>query len=128
MIEKSLKSLKSSTIMINDNQSFTAIYMLKEAEPVIVSVIKSLLSYMIGNKSQSFVSKFMHSTIRVGVETEVNKFEKTNAMLRTNQEDVQVVNHLKMIDSSIQLIEEGLECLFRQQIKIRVSLFDVLNN
>ncbi|KAK7257955.1 hypothetical protein RIF29_32306 [Crotalaria pallida] len=46
-----------------------------------------------------------------------NKHEKMNKLQ----------NHLEKLESLIQDLEEGLECLFRLLIKIRVSLLNILN-
>ncbi len=112
--------------MVKTHESIVVVHMLKEAESVTVSVLESLLSCIMGNKSQSLISKLMHSK-KVGLETEANEFEKTNDMLKTSQEDAQVVNYLKAIDSSIEVTEDALECFFRQLIKTRVSLLNILN-
>ncbi|KAK4437573.1 hypothetical protein Salat_0091200 [Sesamum alatum] len=108
-------------------------------ESVAISLLESMLSHIMGTKVQarksgwSLVSKLMLSKkgSYQGEETDLNEFEKVDAVLQMSQEDnTQVdefLNHLKKMDSSIQILEEELELLFRQLIKTRVCLLNILN-
>lgn len=109
-------------------------------------MLESLLSYVIGTKVQSrqsgwsLVSKFMHSkkVSCQGEQTESNEFNKMDTALlsfmniKTNEEDdIKVddfLNNLEKMESSIQILEEGLECLFRRLIKTRVLLLNILSH
>ncbi|KAM1243661.1 hypothetical protein FF1_035143 [Malus domestica] len=59
-------------------------------------------------------------------ETEVNEFSQVDAALHKSADNAQ--NQLEKLESCIQDQEEGLECLFRQLIKTRVSLLNILNH
>ncbi|KAK2665707.1 hypothetical protein Ddye_004281 [Dipteronia dyeriana] len=62
----------------------------------------------------------------------MNGFAKVDAALSTltNKSDniSCVQNQLKELESNIQDLEEGIECLSRHLIKSRVSLLNILNN
>ncbi|KAL1554494.1 hypothetical protein AAHA92_15059 [Salvia divinorum] len=122
MIQKSLKNLRCSASAASENGSI-----LKDAEAVAISILESLLSYVLGTKvnesKRSLLSKLMPSKKVSGSENEFNKVE---SFLQLNQEN-QLVNHIKEMDSDIQVVEEDLESIFRQLIKTRVSLLNILN-
>ncbi|KAG8368021.1 hypothetical protein BUALT_Bualt15G0001900 [Buddleja alternifolia] len=142
MIQKSLKDLRSFTSKQNvlslekDGETVALVCMLKEAESVTVTMIESLLSYVMGTKVQSrrsgwsLVSKLMHSKklSNQSEDADLNEFKKVDSFLQLSQENEELMNHLKEMDSSIQILEEDLECLFRHLIKIRVFLLNSLNH
>ncbi|KAG6405577.1 hypothetical protein SASPL_133168 [Salvia splendens] len=123
MIQKCLKNLRRNTSATCDNGSI-----LKDAESVAISTLESLLSYVLGTKvhesKRSLLSKLMHSK---KVSADKNEFNKVESFLQLNQEN-ELVNHIKEMDSDIQVVEEDLESIFRQLIKTRVSLLNILNN
>ncbi|XP_041999749.1 uncharacterized protein LOC121749226 [Salvia splendens] len=123
MIQKCLKKLRRSASATSENIS-----MLKDAESVAISLLESLLSYVLGTKvhgsKRSLLSKLMHSKKAADNE---NEFNKLDSLLQLNQEN-ELMNHLKEMDSSIQVLEEELEFIFRQFIKARVSLLNILNH
>ncbi|TQE01755.1 hypothetical protein C1H46_012699 [Malus baccata] len=85
----------------------------------------------IGPKSQprswSLVSKMMQSRkVACKEETEANEFTIVDATLHRSADNAQ--SQLEKLESCIQDQEEGLECLFRQLIKTRVSLLNILNH
>ncbi|PIN25737.1 hypothetical protein CDL12_01531 [Handroanthus impetiginosus] len=136
VIQKSLKNLRSfksqrNTISLQKD-------ILKDAESVTLSLFESLLYYVMGTKVQekkngwSLVSKLMHSkkVSPQGEETYLNEFKKMDLFLQLSQENrvEELVNHLKEMESSIQILEDALELLFRQLIKTRVSLLNILNH
>ncbi|KAG6410944.1 hypothetical protein SASPL_129017 [Salvia splendens] len=111
MIQKSLKNLKRSASATSENASI-----LKDAESVAISILESLLSYVLGHESKrSLLSKLIHSKKVSDVENEFNKVE---SFLQLNQES-ELVNHIKEMDSDIQVVEEDLKSIFRQLIKTR---------
>ncbi|KAL2254934.1 UNVERIFIED_CONTAM: hypothetical protein Sindi_0288100 [Sesamum indicum] len=132
MIQKSLKNLRSFRRKENilslekDSETMALDYMLIDAESVTISLLESMLSHVTGTKVQarkpgwSLVSKLMLSKkgSYQGEETDLNEFEKVDAVLQMSREDnTQVdefLNHLKRMDSSIQILEEELELLFRK--------------
>ncbi|KAI3447897.1 hypothetical protein Pfo_004562 [Paulownia fortunei] len=146
IIQKSMKDLRSFRNKHNvaslekDDQTMVLVYMLKDTESVTITMLESLLSYLTGTKMQarqsgwSLVSKLMHSKKVMsyqGEGTHLNEFEKMDAFLQLSLEDIQIeelMTQLKGMDSSIQNLEEELECLFRQLIKTRVFLLNILNH
>ncbi|KAG6405572.1 hypothetical protein SASPL_133163 [Salvia splendens] len=102
--------------------------MIQDAESVAISTLESLLSYVLGTKvhesKRSLLSKLMHSK---KVSADKNEFNKVESFLQLNQES-ELVNHIKEMDSDIQVVKEDLESIFRQLIKTRVSLLNILNN
>ncbi|KAG6407811.1 hypothetical protein SASPL_130810 [Salvia splendens] len=73
---------------------------------------------------RSLLPKLMHSK---KVSADENEFKKVESFLQLNQEN-ELVNHIKEMDSDIQVVEEDLESIFRQLIKTRVSLLNILHN
>lgn len=62
---------------------------------------------------------------------DTNEFKKIDVFLQTGLEGVQaeeLTHLLKETDSSVQNLEEELEFLFRQLIRTRVLLLNILNN
>ncbi|KAG8364442.1 hypothetical protein BUALT_Bualt19G0129300 [Buddleja alternifolia] len=142
MIQKSLKNLRSFTSKQNvlaldkDEQTLALMYMLKEAESVTITMFEFLLSYVTASKAQarqsrwSLVSKMMRNK-KVSYERDLNEFEKIDDFLQMSIEEVQVeelMPHLKEMESSIQNLEEGFECLFRKLIRTKVFLLNILNH
>ncbi|KAL1554492.1 hypothetical protein AAHA92_15061 [Salvia divinorum] len=123
MIRRSLKNLRRCASATSENAS-----MLKVAESVSISMLESLLSYVLGTKvhenKRSLLSKLMHSKT---LSSDENEFNKLDSFLQLNQEN-ELVNHLNEMDSDIQVVEEDLESIFRQLIKTRVSLLNILNH
>ncbi|KAL5791303.1 hypothetical protein ACOSQ2_006191 [Xanthoceras sorbifolium] len=148
-IKKAFRNLMKACSPCNINEEHETITMLREVETVTFTVFESLLSLIIitGPKAQSklsgwssLVSKLVQPK-RVACEEEesnINEFEKMDVALSsfithkstTSKLDniVHVQNQLKELESSIQDLEEGLECLSRPLIKNRVSLLNILNH
>ncbi|XP_021807857.1 uncharacterized protein LOC110751663 [Prunus avium] len=148
-IQKAMKNLKGienrSTFSSpnQDNESIAIVNKLREVEAVTLAVFESLLSFISGPKSQprswSLVSKMMHSKkVACEEEIEANEFAQVDAALnslighktsKTQNKSVEnAQNQLEKLESCIQDQEEGVECLFRQLIKTRVSLLNILNH
>ncbi|CAL2241284.1 unnamed protein product [Prunus armeniaca] len=148
IIQKAMKNLKGinrSTFSSpnQDNESIAIVNKFREVEAVTLAVFESLLPFISGPKSQpsswSLVSKMMHSKkVACEEETEANKFAQVDAALnslighktsKTQNKSVEnAQNQLEKLESCIQDQEEGVECLFRQLIKTRVSLLNILNH
>ncbi|PQM33004.1 uncharacterized protein Pyn_01856 [Prunus yedoensis var. nudiflora] len=99
----------------------------------------SLPSTTTPNSSWSLVSKMMQSKkVVCEEETEVNEFAEVDASLQSlighktskshSQSALNAHNQLEKLDACIQDQEDGLERLFRQMIKTRVSLLNILNH
>ncbi|KAI8553936.1 hypothetical protein RHMOL_Rhmol05G0055500 [Rhododendron molle] len=142
---KNLKSVKSNTTIVSFDKSHEIseiISLLNEVEAATVLEFESLLSYIAGKKVESrvsgfsLVSKLMHrnSIASNEEETNSNAFENFDDALcslnsRSHKTDgvihkENVQNQLGKMESSIQDIEEGLECMFRRLIRARVSLLN----
>ncbi|GMI88022.1 hypothetical protein like AT2G17080 [Hibiscus trionum] len=143
-INKSLKVCKSGFTQL-ENDGEATFSMLREVEGITFTVFESLFSYISGTKMESkstkwsLVSKLMSSK-RVtcdGEATETNGFEKVDAVLcalignktrksgKIGSDDAQL--ELQKLESSSQDLEDGVECLLRLLIKIRVSVLNILS-
>ncbi|KAL0422968.1 UNVERIFIED_CONTAM: hypothetical protein Slati_3319700 [Sesamum latifolium] len=147
MIQRSLKNIRISRSKENflslemDEDTKALVYMLRDTESATSSMLESLLSYAMGTKLQarksgwSLVSKLIPSkkVSHQGEETYLNEFAKVDSFLQLRQENdttqvEELMNLLKEMDSSIQILEEELEFMFRQLIKTRVFLLNILNH
>lgn len=137
-ILKSLKELRSSRSkhaqVASDCEGSDLVHKLKEAESVTISMLESMLSYFLGTKMQARKSGWSLVMTKMTVSKKgehTNEFKRIDAFLQTSLEGVQVeelTTLLKEIDSSVQNLEEELEFLFRQLIRTRVFLLNILNN
>ncbi|XP_050145145.1 uncharacterized protein LOC126620873 [Malus sylvestris] len=128
---KGMKNRSAFSSLNNDNETVSIISKLRDVEAVTLAVFESLLSFISGPKLQpsswSLVSKMMQSKrMACNEETEGNEFSLVDAALHKSADKAQ--NQLEKLESCIQEQEEGLECLFRQLIKTRVSLLNILNH
>ncbi|XP_058216638.1 uncharacterized protein LOC131327492 [Rhododendron vialii] len=147
VIQKSLKDLKSIKTKHTDvvvGKSRETLDSLNEVEAATIGVFETLLSYISGTKAESRFSSVSKLMPRKNVaskdeETKSNVFDKFDAAfhllnnLKMSKSDntmhVENVQHqLGKMESSIQDIEEGLDCLFRRLIKTRVILLNILNH
>ncbi|KAK6240651.1 hypothetical protein SCA6_006040 [Theobroma cacao] len=142
---KSLRDIKSKCrFSPSDHENMGMVSMLREIDEVSLLVFESLLSYVSGANAQSktsswsSVSRFMHSK-RIACNEEANdnnEFEKADSTLSTliktrkssKVSPVNAQNALEKLESSIQDLEEGLDCIIRCLIKTRVSLLNILNH
>ncbi|KAK6131429.1 hypothetical protein DH2020_034832 [Rehmannia glutinosa] len=134
MVNKCIKNLKScnknsTALPDRDNNDLKAIgTMLKEAESLDFSVLKSVLILLSGENGKSnwsLLSKFTQ-TRRVHSEVEqecLNIHKSLKGMDSKN-----MLKQLKTSEMNIQEIEEGLEALFRSLVKTRVSLLNALSH
>ena len=143
------KVLKGMQTKLNSkkNEDVAIVSLLKELEAVTILVFESLLTFIAGSKLQSkssgwfVVSKLVHPK-RIaceGEETDANEFEKVVAALqtlishKTSKVDYSihvqnVQNWMGKLESSIQDVEEVLECFSRCLVKTRVSFLNKLNH
>ncbi|KAK8625260.1 hypothetical protein V6N13_090135 [Hibiscus sabdariffa] len=143
-ILKALKSWKHKEITQTtaSNETGSMVSLLSEVQAVTLGVLQSLLSFTFGAEKESqarrwsFVSKLLH-TKRVGSEGERQINEMANAeasllSLATSKSGMmqieKVQNELKLSECCIQDFEQGLEGLFRQLIKVRVNILNILNH
>ncbi|KAM7255949.1 hypothetical protein ACFE04_011690 [Oxalis oulophora] len=151
-ISKYMESRKKSSKVINnfsknsqkkctsskDSETTAVVRTLEEVNEIIISVFGSLLSFVSVPKSKSnwsIVAKLMKSK-RDLCEDDTNEIVKMEAQLfdLMSGKDAgvgqvqQVLNGLKAIESNIEEIAEELECVFRQLLKNRASLLNILNH
>ncbi|GFP86952.1 hypothetical protein PHJA_000839000 [Phtheirospermum japonicum] len=138
MVNRCIKSSMSSS-----NQTSTALpaigTMLKEAESIDFSILKSVLILLSGEnnkenkKSWSLLSKFTQSSSRVHSEVAQESCDEDLCWLnihksQKNMDGKNMLKQLKTSEMTIQEIEEGLEALFRSLVKTRVSLLNILSH
>ncbi|KAI9182325.1 hypothetical protein LWI28_024217 [Acer negundo] len=140
-IKKALKGGMENKWSSKISEELETITMLREVEAITFAVFESMLSLISGPKASSksgwsLVSKLIHSK-RISCEEEnqetyMNEFAKVDAALSTltgkSDNIICVQNQLKELESSIQDLEEGIECLSRHLIKFRVCLLNIFNN
>ncbi|KAM5562700.1 hypothetical protein ABKV19_017750 [Rosa sericea] len=125
---------KSNFSSLNKDQETIAIIskLMREVEAVTITVFEPILSFISGPKvssSWSFISTMLQSKrVACEEEAEVNEFAEVDAALKSHKSLVNAQNQLNNLESCIQDQEEGLEGLFRQLIKTRVSLLNILNH
>ncbi|CAN6544765.1 unnamed protein product [Malus baccata var. baccata] len=124
---KGMKNRSAFSSPNKDEETISIFSKLRDVEAVTREVFESLMLFISGPKSRSLVSKMMQSKrAACETETEVNEFSQVYAALHKSADNAQ--NQLEKLESCIQDQEEGLECLFRQLIKTRVSLLNILNH
>lgn len=150
VINKSLKELRSkctfSSLDKDHGSEEAMVSMLREVEGVTLAVFESLLSLLSKPKAESksnhwsLISKWMQTKLVEWEEdmTEISEMEMVDAALYAlisrkarktgNMQIEKAQSELGKLGSSIQDLEEGLECLLRRLIKARVSLLNILNH
>ncbi|XP_062021141.1 uncharacterized protein LOC133737637 [Rosa rugosa] len=127
-----LKGVKNSSLN-NDQETIAIVSKLRDIEAVSFTIFESVLSFISGPKSKpsswSLVSKMVQSKrVACDEEAKVNEFAEVDAALKSLKSADNAQNQLSNLESCIQDQEEGLESLFRQLIKTRVSLLNILNH
>ncbi|XP_068323210.1 uncharacterized protein [Pyrus communis] len=132
---KNLKGIDSKTTfssLNNDQETVAIVGKLRDVEAITLAVFESLLSFISGPKSKpgswSIVSKMIPTKKVACEETEANEFAQVDTALHRTSKSNNAQNQLEMLESCIQGQEEGLDNLFRQLIKTRVSLLNILNH
>ncbi|KAL3840140.1 hypothetical protein ACJIZ3_024731 [Penstemon smallii] len=131
-VNKCIKNLKSfnqnSTSLLNKDDDLKAIAkMLKETEALDLSVLKSVLTIVSGEKKQSkqrnwsLLSKFTNAS---RVHSEVEQEQDLSLDINKSRTMQNTLKQLKASEITIQEIEEGLEIFFRSLVKTRVTLLN----
>ncbi|CAA0812473.1 Arabidopsis protein of unknown function (DUF241 [Striga hermonthica] len=138
MVNKYIKNLKTS----NQNSSPTSPIgkILKEAESIDLSILKSLLVVLSGQKDRqskkslsTLLSKFTQSTSRVHSEIDRESGDMDLCSLNIhkstkNADNKAMLIQLRASETIIQEIEECVEALFRTLVKTRVSLLNAISH
>ncbi|XP_030446441.1 uncharacterized protein LOC115669353 [Syzygium oleosum] len=139
VISKISENLKRVEKKKKDSKQEAALSMLREAEDISLLVFESLLCLLSGAKAKSkingwsLVSKLVLSK-HVSCEENVNDnnmegLDVDLSDLRSVKDmKLQVLKRLEALESTIQEIEEDLECLLRLLVKTRASLLNILNH
>ncbi|KDP31976.1 hypothetical protein JCGZ_12437 [Jatropha curcas] len=143
LIKKCLRNLNRkerncSTEALYNNSN--VISMLRGVEEMSFAVLKSILSFISQPKAKtksSVISRLMQSK-RVSCEVEVEDNEVGNIdselLILKSSKDINclqlqnVLKGLESLESTIQEAEEELDCIYRQLVKIRVSLLNIMNH
>ncbi|XP_004292292.1 PREDICTED: uncharacterized protein LOC101305433 [Fragaria vesca subsp. vesca] len=134
-IQKALVNLKANrstfSSLDNNQETIAVASKLRDIEAVTLTVLQSVLSFISGPKSKpsswSLVSKVVQSKRIACEEAKVNEFAEVDAAFKSIK-NANAQNQLSNLESCIQDQLEGLQCLFRQLIKTRVSLLNILNH
>nr|KYP39178.1 hypothetical protein KK1_039511 [Cajanus cajan] len=135
------KALFTVSSLNKDKETFSMLSILKEAELITMSQLESLLTFLIGPKSQlkqsrwSVISKLVQPK-RISCESEVsdsNEFEMVDTVLKllisskpSSIENFQ--SHVQNLELCIEDIEVGVERLSRQLIRTRVTLLNIFSH
>ncbi|XP_023895052.1 uncharacterized protein LOC112006963 [Quercus suber] len=120
-MQKALKGMQTK-LNCKKNEDLAMVSMLKELEAVTVMVFESLLTFIAGPKLHS------KSNICEDEETDANEFDKADAALqslishKTSKSDYSIPvqnaqSWMGKLESSIEDVEEVLECLSRNLVK-----------
>ncbi|CAN6688235.1 unnamed protein product [Malus baccata var. baccata] len=94
---------------------------------MVKKAIQKAMKNLKGSESKSTFSS-LSNDIACEEETEVNEFAQVDVVLHKTSKSDNAQNQLEKLESCIQDHEEGLERLFRQMIKTRVSFLNILNH
>nr|XP_011458078.1 PREDICTED: uncharacterized protein LOC101304250 [Fragaria vesca subsp. vesca] len=128
---KGIENKYNFSSLSKDQETIAIINKLRDVEAVTQTVFEAILSFITGPKvssSWSFISKKLQSKRVACEEEQVNEFAEVDAALKSHKSLDNAQNQLNNLETCIQDQEEGLECLFRQLIKTRVSLLNILNH
>ncbi|XP_062021140.1 uncharacterized protein LOC133737634 [Rosa rugosa] len=131
---KGMENKSTFSSASKDQETIAIVSKLRDVKAITLRVFESVLSFISGPKSKpsswSFVSKIVQSKrIACDEEANVNEFAEVDAALMKSLKSAEnAQNQLNDLESCIQDQEEGLECLFRQLIKTRVSLLNILSH
>ncbi|XP_052484971.1 uncharacterized protein LOC105779550 isoform X2 [Gossypium raimondii] len=145
LINKSLRDLKINKCGFADVDEATC-SMLRDVEGVTFTVLKSVFSYITATMPEpkstnwSLVSKLVHSRCVTckGRGSETNELERVNALLCGligykskkcgDMSNENAVIELQRLETSIEDVEDGIECVLKLLIKTRVSILNILSH
>ncbi|EOX90711.1 Uncharacterized protein TCM_000101 [Theobroma cacao] len=130
--------LGASPLLDQDHHFSAVIRVLREVNAMNTSIFQSLFSFLsalVSSKQTrwSLVSKLMHKGVISCEEKQenVNELESVDAALCRHTSDVEKMQiahkRLVALESSIEGLENRLECVFRHLIKARTSLLNIVS-
>ncbi|GAU29850.1 hypothetical protein TSUD_223960 [Trifolium subterraneum] len=141
---KSLKQMESkfgaSSILNQDQEVVAVIRILREVIVMNMAIFQSILSFLVGSASKSNAAKWfklaklMHKKVVCEEKSEnFNELQCVEASLSTllregsNVAKMQVAHErLETLENAIEMIESGLETVFRRLVKTRVCLLNII--
>ncbi|KAK2373222.1 hypothetical protein QL285_074273 [Trifolium repens] len=127
--------------LLNQDQEFVSVIkVLREVIVMNISIFQSILSFLVGSASKSKaakwlkVAKLMHKRVSCEEKLEnFNELQYVEASLSTllregsNVSKMQDAHEkIEALENAIEMIENGLESVFRHLIKTRVSLLNIM--
>ena len=131
MIKKCLKEMKQ---VEKTNEANPIDGMLIDVQAITADTFISLLSYIGGSQKSSWSFSKLVRGQRVEKETSASssEFDAVDAtlelMISQKKKSIVDMSQLVKLESEIQEIDEGLECLFRNLVKTRATLLNVVSN
>ncbi|TYI01343.1 hypothetical protein ES332_A11G194100v1 [Gossypium tomentosum] len=135
--------LGASPLLLDQHQDeeqyhhFSAVIrVLTQVNAISASILQSFFSFLSSTVSSkqtrwSVVSKLMMHKGVISCEENVNELESVDAALRRHTCDVEKLQmaHKRLVEleSGIEGLENRLECVFRQLIKARTSLLNIIS-
>jgi len=136
---KHMETKFGASSLLNQDQDLVAVItVLREVIKMNMSIFQSLLSFLVGSASKSKAIKWLKVTKlmqkRVSCEENsdnFNEMECVEASLRTLLREGSTVSkdareRFEALENAIEMIENGLESLFRRLVKTRVHLLNII--
>jgi hypothetical protein len=138
---KQMESKFGASSLLNQDQEFVSVIrVLREVIVMNISIFQSILSFLVGSASKSKaakwmkVAKLMHKKVSCEEKLEnFNELQCVEASLRTllsEGSDVAKMQatheNFEALENAIEMIEYGLENVFRRLVKTRVSLLNIM--
>ncbi|WJX55869.1 hypothetical protein P8452_41590 [Trifolium repens] len=138
---KQMESKFDASSLLNQDQEFVAVIrVLREVRVMNISIFQSILSFLVGFASKSKVTKWLKVTKlmhkKVVCEEKLENFnelqcvEESLRTLLSEGSDVAKMQttheNFEALENAIEMIENGLESVFRRLVKTRVSLLNII--
>ncbi|CAO2835886.1 unnamed protein product [Amaranthus hypochondriacus] len=130
IIKKCLKDMKQVD-KINETNPIDSI--LRDVQTITADTFYSLLSYISGSQKSSWsFSKLVRGQKVEKETTSISEFDVVDAtlelMISQKKKSIVDMSQLVKLESEIQEIDQVLECLFRNLVKTRATLLNVVSN
>ncbi|KAK2427133.1 hypothetical protein QL285_025733 [Trifolium repens] len=138
---KQMASKFDASSLLNQDQEFVAVIrVLREVRVMNISIFQSILSFLVGFATKSKVTKWLKVTKlmhkKVVCEEKLENFnelqcvEESLRTLLSEGSDVAKMQttheNFEALENAIEMIENGLESVFRRLVKTRVSLLNIV--